>query len=223
MKKNNKNNKVNDNNNTSTDASTPNKTGQKLSSHGENIISNEQTHTPENTKHNENHNATTSNIKIPKELTQAVAEIDQKLQDYGTLQDKYLLLQADFENYKKRAQREKEDTIKYAAGDIVKALLPVLDNFQLGLKAASTNETVAKGFQLIFDQLNNVLKAKGLQEIAPTNEAFNPQIHDAVAYINHNEISADHVIETLRTGYMLNGKLLRPANVVVSKGKLEDQ
>ena len=219
MKKSHKHNKYQEDNNIAEEGSIDHNSSQRSSFHDENITTNEQ----KNSHIKENNSSQESAIKIPKELTQAVAEIDQKLQDYGTLQDKYLLLQADFENYKKRAKREKEDTIKYAAGDIVKALLPVLDNFQLGLKAASTNETVAKGFQLIFDQLNNVLKAKGLQEIAPTNEAFNPQIHDAVAYINHNEIAVDHVIETLRTGYMLNGKLLRPANVVVSKGKLEDQ
>jgi molecular chaperone GrpE len=218
MKKSHKHNKYQEDNNIADKGSIDHNSSQSSSFHDENITTNEQ----KNSHTKENNSSQESAIKIPKELTQAVTEIDQKLQDYGAIQDKYLMLQADFENYKKRAQREKEETIKYAAGDIVKSLLPVLDNFQLGLKAASSNETVAKGFQLIFDQLKNVLKSKGVQEISPINEIFNPQIHDAVAYINHNEIAADHVIETLRAGYQLNGKLLRPANVVVSKGKADE-
>lgn len=208
MKKNNKHQKSNDENNVTELNSTTKNANTNTSSHSE--------------KTENNQEQATNNIKIPKDLTQFNEAIVNNTPDFGAIQDKYILLQADFENYKKRSQREKEEIIKYAAGDIVKALLPVLDNFQLGLKAATKHETVAKGFQIIFEQLNNVLQANGVKEIAPKNEAFNPQIHDAVAYITHDQIPSDHVIETLRAGYQLNGKLLRPANVVVSKGKVEE-
>jgi molecular chaperone GrpE len=136
------------------------------------------------------------------------------------LQEKFLRLQADFDNYRKRIAREKEDSIRYANEGLLSELLPVIDNFELGLSAtetASDVKSIALGMQMVKSQLKRFLEDCGVQEIDATGAIFDPNLHEAVA----QEVSPNHaegtVIAQRRKGYKLRDRLLRPSIVVVAQ------
>lgn len=139
--------------------------------------------------------------------------------ELNALTDKMLRMQADFENFKKRSLRDNEETCRKARARIIDEILPIIDNFELGLKSAEADPKFVEGFQIILTQLKGVLERHGVSEIVADLQRFNPELHEAVAYIQHPEVKAEYVIETLRKGYLLDKKLLRPATVVVSKGQ----
>ncbi len=140
--------------------------------------------------------------------------------DLDRFRDLALRSQADFENYKKRASREKEDAVKYANGALLQQLVSVLDNFELGLAAAkkqAEESPIYSGMVLVQKQLNDLLAENGLQPIEAEGEKFDPNVHEAIAH----EPSASRegtVIRQARRGYRLKDRLLRPARVVVSSG-----
>jgi molecular chaperone GrpE len=143
--------------------------------------------------------------------------------DFATLElqqlkEQLLRVQADFDNYRRRAARDQEDLRRFACMDLIGELLPILDSFELGLKSAQENSNTLSGFQMIFTQLQTLLASKGVKEIAPQGEVFNPQWEEAVAYVYDGAVPQEHVVQTVRKGYLLNDRLLRPAAVVVSKG-----
>ncbi len=127
---------------------------------------------------------------------------------------------ADLDNYRKRAIKEKEDMRKWAIGSLLEALLPILDNFELGLKnvSAEAPPSFVQGFQMVQDQLLQILKDFGLSPLEPKNEVFNPNNQDCVAHIPDESIPENHVIQTVRKGYTLQDRLLRSASVLVSSG-----
>ncbi|HQN79622.1 MAG: nucleotide exchange factor GrpE [Lentisphaerae bacterium] len=137
------------------------------------------------------------------------------------LTDRLLRLQADFENFRKRMDREKKDWIAYANEKLVLELLPVLDHFELGLADSAKTEAPAaftEGFRLIYSQLCTVLEKAGLQPIDAEGEPFDPHIHEAVTQLPADDVPENHVVAQTRRGYKLNDKLLRAAQVVVSSG-----
>ncbi|MDR2812949.1 MAG: nucleotide exchange factor GrpE [Puniceicoccales bacterium] len=134
------------------------------------------------------------------------------------LREQLFRVQADFDNYRKRAIRDQDDLRRFASADFIGELLPILDSFELGLKSTQENSNTLSGFQMIFTQLQALLAAKGIKEIAPNGELFNPQWAEAVAYVPDGDIPREHVVQTVRKGYFLHDRLLRPASVVVSKG-----
>lgn len=127
---------------------------------------------------------------------------------------------ADLDNYRKRAIKEKEDMRKWAIGSLLEALLPILDNFELGLKniSAEAPPSFVQGFQMVQEQLLQVLKDFGLTPLEPKDEVFNPNTQDCVAHLPHESIAENHVIQTVRKGYTLQDRLLRSASVLVSSG-----
>lgn len=129
---------------------------------------------------------------------------------------RYLRLQADFDNFRKRTEREKKETIRFANEKLMDPLLEVLDNFQRALKDASDEDAFVQGMQLIQKQLEDVLKANGLEEIPTDGEAFNANLHSAVA-TEESDRETGTILETFRKGYYLNGRVLRPAMVKVAK------
>ncbi|MDR0351212.1 MAG: nucleotide exchange factor GrpE [Puniceicoccales bacterium] len=142
--------------------------------------------------------------------------------DYRSdVENKMLLLQADFDNFRKRVARDRDDYQKFACASLMAELLPVLDVFEIGFKSVDQSNPMVSGFAMAFNQLKAVLTNNGLTEVLPIKENFDPALHEAVAYISSDEVPIDGIIEVARIGYMLNGKLLRPASVVVSSGKLE--
>jgi molecular chaperone GrpE len=127
---------------------------------------------------------------------------------------------ADLDNYRKRAAREKEDAIKYANASFLEKLIPIFDNFELGLAAArSGNEgsSILSGMEMVLKQLNDFLSDAGVQVIDALGQPFDPNLHEALAQ-EASDSPEGTVVRQIRKGYKLKDRLLRPANVIVSKG-----
>jgi molecular chaperone GrpE len=138
------------------------------------------------------------------------------------LRDRYMRTLADFENYRKRADREKQDFFKYAMGGVLKDLLPVLDNFDRALEHAEEGDDFHKGVALIYKQLFDVLKRHGVRVIDEANGHFDPNIHEAVVTEEDPSLPSHTVVAILQKGYFLHDRLLRPALVKVSTGGAEE-
>ena len=158
---------------------------------------------------------------VPAAPAVAAAAAEPQPSPEAVLQDRLLRLQADFENYRKRMDREKKDWIAFANEKLVLELLPVLDHFELGLADSAKNGAPAafvEGFQLICNQLRAALEKAGVQAIDAEGAAFDPHVHEAITHLPSDDVPADHVVAQTRRGYKLGDKLLRAAQVVVSSG-----
>ena len=142
--------------------------------------------------------------------------------DLDRFRDLALRSQADFENYKKRSAREKDDAIKYANRSLLERLLPIVDNFELGLAAARGGEgktsPIFAGMSLVLKQLNDFLVDNGLQAIDAVGQKFDPNLHEAIAHEPSEKLPESSIIRQTRRGYRYKDRLLRPASVVVSSG-----
>src|SRR6266496_3727992 len=141
--------------------------------------------------------------------------------DLDRFRDLALRSQADFENYKKRCAREKEEAIKYANSSLLERLVVIVDNFELGLSAAreeSENSPIYSGMNLVLKQLNDFLAENGLQPIEAVGQKFDPNLHEAIAHEPSEEFPEGTVIRQTRRGYRFKDRLLRPSSVVVSSG-----
>jgi molecular chaperone GrpE len=134
------------------------------------------------------------------------------------LKNRYLRTLADFENYRKRADREKQDFFKYALSNTVKEMLPVLDNFDRALEHAEEGDDFHKGVLMIYKQLYDVLQKSGLRAIDEPNVRFDPNIHEAVIREEDSSVPNHTVVTILQKGYFLHDRLLRPALVKVAVG-----
>ena len=128
---------------------------------------------------------------------------------------KYLRLMADFQNYKKRVEKEKKDLYSYANEKLVTELLAVLDNFERALAHEDSGDGFKEGMEMIFKQLMDVLEKSGLAEIAALGEDFDPNFHNAVMTEETEEYESGKVSGVLQKGYTLNGKVIRPSMVKV--------
>lgn len=131
------------------------------------------------------------------------------------LQGKYTRLAADFDNYRKRTQRQHQDLITRATENLICDLLPVLDNFCIALGTID-DPSIHKGMEIIYTQLLEVLETAGLVAISAVGCPFDPAVHEAVARVHCHEHEENIVIEETRKGYSLGGKVLRPAMVMVN-------
>ena len=146
---------------------------------------------------------------IPKEQT-----CEEKLMDMiSTVQR----VQADFENYKKRVEREKQEMSKFSNSLLIKKLLPLLDNFEMGLKNTNQHEEFLKGIELIFSQFTDVLKDEKVEKIKTVGEKFDPNLHQALMAEESEDNEPNTVIEEFQSGYMIGERILRAAKVKVSK------
>ena len=130
--------------------------------------------------------------------------------------------QADFENYKKRCAREKEDATKYANTSMLEKLLPIIDNFELGLSAArgeGEKSPVFSGMKMVLKQLEDFLAAQGAQPIDAVGQKFDPNLHEAIAHESSDEVPEGIVTRQTRRGYRFKDRLLRPSSVAVSSGR----
>jgi molecular chaperone GrpE len=135
--------------------------------------------------------------------------------------DRYMRAVADLENYRKRTIREKDELRQFAAANVMEDLIPILDNLGLGLAAARQQtdvKAVADGINLVLEQLKGSLAKHGLKEINPQGQAFDPNLHDCISHQPSADVAEEQVSQVVRLGYSLNGRLLRPASVVVSSG-----
>ena len=127
---------------------------------------------------------------------------------------------ADYDNYQKRSAKQITDNVAYEKDKIVKSLLPVLDNFEYILANTScgaADETLLKGVKIIYDQMLDVLKGHGIEQIKSAGEPFNPAHHEAITHRSENSKEEGLVLEELQKGYKLNGRLIRASRVVVNK------
>ncbi len=132
--------------------------------------------------------------------------------------DRYLRTLADFENYRKRADREKADFFKYAMAGLMRDLLPVLDNFDRSLEHAEEGDDFHRGVLLIYKQMFDALTKSGLKAIEESNVAFDPNIHEAVIREEDPSVPNHTVVAVLQKGYFMHDRLLRPAMVKVAVG-----
>jgi molecular chaperone GrpE len=135
--------------------------------------------------------------------------------------DRYARAMADLENYRKRTIREKDELRQFASAGVMEDMIPVLDNLSLGLAAAKQQtdvKAIVDGIGLVLEQMKGSLGRNGLKEINPMGQAFDPNLHDCISHQPSAEIAEEKVSQVVRLGYTLNGRLLRPASVVVSSG-----
>lgn len=183
-------------------------------------------------------------IVVPEELAEAIDEGEESVApptppappaaegDASTLQaqldearDKYLRLAADFENYKRRTLRERQELFQYANEGLVKELLVTVDNLDRALDYAQQSigedgdKTLLEGVELTRRSLWGALEKIGVAMEDPTGEPFDPNLHEAVRQVSTSAVPAGHVVEVLQKGYVLKDRLLRPALVVVSSGE----
>jgi molecular chaperone GrpE len=157
----------------------------------------------------------------PRSATQpppaAEAELGKLKAERDALLDRLARAQADFENARKRASREQQEYREYALTDTVKALLPVLDSFDLALEHNVEASEFRSGIELINKQLHDVLTKLGLRPIPAKGEPFDPHLHQAVEMVDTTEAEDHHVLDELQRGYKLKDRLLRPAMVRVAR------
>jgi molecular chaperone GrpE len=150
-------------------------------------------------------------------LSQELEKVSAELEE---TKDRFLRGLADFDNYKKRVTREREQLVRCANEDLIKRMLEVVDNLERALAAASETEDLEgfkKGVELIYKHLREVLTKEGLCPIACLGEAFDPNFHEAVMALEKEGEEPEKIIEEIQKGYTLDGRVIRPSKVVVSK------
>jgi len=146
------------------------------------------------------------------ELARLKAEVEET-------QQRFVRAQADFDNFRRRTQKEKEELAKYASMKLVTELVPVIDNFERAMATVpegTESESFSKGIQMIFRQLETVLNNEGLTAMDTVGQPFNPEFHQAIMQVESDEYEEGTVVEEVQKGYMLKDKVLRPAMVKVS-------
>ncbi len=148
-------------------------------------------------------------------LNEELKKKEYELKELGT---QFIRLQADFENFRKRTEKERKDIVNYALEDFICTLLPVVDNFENAMKVEEKEmESFYKGIELISKQLKDALHSNGVNEIESLGKEFDPNIHHAVFMEESEEYDSGKVIEIIQKGYMLKDKVIRPAMVKVAK------
>lgn len=149
------------------------------------------------------------------QTTALAAERDQLAKEKAELQDLLQRRQADFENFRKRSERERTELFEYAGMDSIKALIPILDDFERALKVESADKEYARGMDLIYQRLAETIKKLGLEPI-PSGGQFDPNIHHAVEMVETKDHEDETILEEYQRGYTFKGRLLRPAMVKVA-------
>ena len=150
------------------------------------------------------------------ELAAAIAERDQLAMQNRDLLDRLLRARAEFDNARRRAEREKSDFLQFAAMDLVKDLLPILDDFERALQVETADRDYAKGVELIYQRMYDTLKKLGLEPVESVGKQFNPNLHQAVERVPADEAEDQEILSEFQRGYNFKGKLLRPAMVRVA-------
>jgi molecular chaperone GrpE len=135
------------------------------------------------------------------------------------LRDQLLRKQAEFENFRKRAERDKHESMQYSLLNAVKELLPILDGFERALETNGSGEEYRKGVALIYQQLFGALQKLGLKRVESQGRPFDPRLHEAVATLETNEFPDHQIVEEMQRGYFFKDRLLRPAMVKVAQPK----
>jgi molecular chaperone GrpE len=154
------------------------------------------------------------------EAAQAAPQEPDPKAELEKYRDAALRAAADLENYRKRMIREKEEAIRFANAGLLEKLLPILDNFELGLEAARSDEAargIVEGFAMVHRQLGDFLTSSGLNPIDAAGQPFDPKLHDALGHETDPSLADGVVLRQLRRGYRLADRLVRPSSVIVNK------
>ena len=168
--------------------------------------------------------ASASHESIPSSPVPAPQDPVEALQaEVSKYRDQSLRTAADLENYRKRMIREKEEAIRYANMALLEKLIPILDNFELGLEVAKTAPDVSaasimQGLSMVQRQLFDFVKEHGITAVEAIGQQFDPKLHEAIGHESHEQVPEGNVISQVRRGYKLADRLIRPAAVIVSKG-----
>lgn len=161
--------------------------------------------------------ATAENVTIPAaELEKLKSEHEQLKNERDQLMDRLARLQAEFDNARKRQERERTEFRDYAVGSVIEQFLPVVDNFELALKAQGSADQLRTGVELIVKQMEEILRQLQVQPVASVGQEFDPRHHEALGTVEREDLPDQHVAEEVRRGYKLRDKLLRPALVRVA-------
>ena len=152
-------------------------------------------------------------------INDSETKIRELTEQCGAMNDKYLRLMAEFDNFKRRSASEYERLIESANERLMKDITEVRDNFERGFKSNETGEKYTEGMKLIFSKLNSILHKHGLEVYGEAGEEFNPELHDALMHMAHDDVPEGHIIDVHERGYKLKGKIIKHARVVVSSGK----
>ncbi|HTQ54996.1 MAG TPA: nucleotide exchange factor GrpE [Bryobacteraceae bacterium] len=150
------------------------------------------------------------------QIAALTAERDQLAGEKAELTDRLLRTMADFENFRRRADRDRSEFIQYSAMETVRDLLPILDDFRRAMQAETADRDYAKGVELIYQRLSDTLRKLGLEPIEAAGKPFDPNVHQAVDRVESEELPDQTVLEEYQSGYNFKGKLLRPAMVKVA-------
>jgi molecular chaperone GrpE len=144
------------------------------------------------------------------------ADRERLLAEKAELEDRLLRRQADFENFRRRVERDRSEFLQYAGMELVRELLPVLDDFARALKTPTTDTEYARGVELIYNRLYESLKKMGLEPIDTKGRTFDPNLHQAVDRVETDDVEDHQILEEYQRGYNFKGKLLRPSMVRVA-------
>jgi molecular chaperone GrpE len=158
----------------------------------------------------------TEKQKLPKEEKKPEEKIDPRDQKIKELTETLQRLQAEFENYKKRVDKENSDFKRCAKKDLVERMLPFLDSFELALKNRKANDTFTKGIELLYAQFYSILESEGLRKIDSAGKKFDPYKHEALLQ-EESDKEEGTILEELQKGYLLHDKIIRFAKVKVAK------
>ena len=155
-----------------------------------------------------------------KEIEELKKNVEEKEKELREHHDRLLRVAADFDNYKKRAAREKEEWVKFANEDLIKSILPFVDNLERAVNHSEKTEDIqnlVEGIKLTLQQLLQILYRFGVSPIESLGKPFDPAVHEAMLVVETDQHEANQVVEEFQKGYLLNDRLLRPATVSVSK------
>lgn len=159
-------------------------------------------------------NASAADLAV--QVAALTAERDQAISDKAELQDMVQRRQAEFENFRRRTERERSDFAKYAGSEVIRELLPVVDDFERAMKVESSDKEYARGIEMIYNRVLDQLKKAGLEPMDTEGKLFDPHLHQAVEKVQTNEGEDHAILGEFQKGYYFKGKLLRPAMVKVA-------
>ena len=152
--------------------------------------------------------------QIEKEMCTELEEKENLLKEK---EERYLRMYAEFENYKKRTEKEKQNTALYAKADVVEMLLPVIDSMENAIAIETADENLKQGISLMFEQIRIFLEKNGVEEIGKVGEEFNPELHEAISIQEVENANSGEIISVFRKGYKIKDKIIRHAMVIVAK------
>ena len=155
--------------------------------------------------------------KSRKEMEQMQKQIEELQKEKEEMFAKLQRMAADYDNFRKRSDKQTADSIAYEKDTIIKALLPVLDDFERALAHAEEGDSVAEGVKLIYEHFKSILRSQGVEEIEAAGEVFDPAMHDAIDRQYDVSKEDDIVLKVVQKGYKLNGRRIRASRVVVNK------